>query len=329
MSKKTSQFTIKDKDLAAALEISLERLYEIIEIFDADSHDEWELKENDHFTWLNKHKGTRLFSELGAFAIAKYMDSIEKKTLWGQIKEFITRHKEKIRNAFVRQKVHDNCSSLIVINKHHFLVKRDVVNILCTNYARINKAFEDIRLSDKPMILYEDFDDIENMRYYSLSGIEKLSQNLSKELKSRDRREWCGAVKIEGSKALKQIISAEERKKKDIEAAMYQARRRDKNKCQITGEKPGPANKVELASHHIYSQKHYPHLAASIDNLITLSNDVHKEFHHWNGGFDKPCTIDDLINFVRELYPEQEEASLKLYQIKKKLCYVESQNLAA
>jgi len=50
MPRKTSQFTIKDKDLATALEISLERLYEIIGIFDADSHDEWELKEDDHFT---------------------------------------------------------------------------------------------------------------------------------------------------------------------------------------------------------------------------------------------------------------------------------------
>lgn len=324
MPRKTTQFTIKDKDLAAALEISLERLYEVIDIFDADPHDEWELRENDHFIWLSKNKGTRLFSELGAFAIARYMDFIEKKTLWGKILEFITRHKEKIRNAFVRQKVHDHCSSLTVRNNRHFLSKKDVVDILCTSYARLNKSFEDIRLSGKPMIPYEDFDDIEKVRYYSLSGIERLSQNLSKELKSRDRRDWCGAVEIEGSRALKQIISAEERKKKDIQAAMHQARKRDKNKCQITGEKPGPANKVELASHHIYSQKHYPHLATSLDNLITLTDDVHKEFHHWNGGFDKPCTIDDLIRFMRELYPEQEEASLKLNQIKQKLCYVQS-----
>jgi len=329
MPRKTSQFTIKDKDLATALEISLERLYEIIGIFDADSHDEWELKEDDHFTWLSKNKGTRLFSELGAFAIAQYMDSIEKKTLWDKIVEFITKHKERIRNAFVRQKVLDHCSSLTVRNNRHFLSKRDVVNIFCTSYARINKAFEDIQHSNKPMILHEDFDDIENIRYYSLSGLEKLSRILSQELKSRDRQEWCAAVEIAGSRALKQIISAEERKKKDIQAAMYQARKRDQNKCQITGKRPSPANNVELASHHIFSQKHYPQLATSLDNLITLTDDIHKEFHHWNGGFDKPCTIDELIQFVNELYPEREEISLKLNHLKKQFCYVKKQNLAA
>jgi len=30
---------------------------------------------------------------------------------------------------------------------------------------------------------------------------------------------------------------------------------------------------------------------------MILTEQVHREFHAWNGGFDKPCTIDDLINF--------------------------------
>ncbi|HEY9846046.1 MAG TPA: hypothetical protein V6D03_07600 [Candidatus Caenarcaniphilales bacterium] len=60
-------------------------------------------------------------------------------------------------------------------------------------------------------------------------------------------------------------------------------------------------------------------MATSTDNLITLTEPVHREFHTWNGGVNKPCTIDGLIQFVNELYPEQEEASFKLNQIKKKL----------
>lgn len=35
-------------------------------------------------------------------------------------------------------------------------------------------------------------------------------------------------------------------------------------------------------------------------------------------GVNKPCTVDGLIHFFNELYPEQ-EASFKLNQIKKKL----------
>lgn len=53
--------------------------------------------------------------------------------------------------------------------------------------------------------------------------------------------------------------------------------------------------------------------------MITLAEDVHKDFHSWNGDSKAACTIDDLIRFVNELYPEQEEASYKLNKIKKKL----------
>lgn len=53
--------------------------------------------------------------------------------------------------------------------------------------------------------------------------------------------------------------------------------------------------------------------------MITLAEDVHKEFHNWNRGNKAACTIDDLIRFVNVLYPEQEEASYNLNKIKKKL----------
>ncbi|HEY9697278.1 MAG TPA: HNH endonuclease [Trichocoleus sp.] len=320
MAKNTSQFTIKAEDLAKALEISLDRLYEIVEFFDKDSKDEWDLVENEHFIFLSKNKGTRLFSQIGAFAIAKYMDTIEKKTLLGRLVEFITRHKEKLRNAFVRQRVYENCSSLTHRNSFSFLSRKDVVNILCTSYARLDKAFETIQKSD-PMENGKHFIDIEGKRFYSLSGIEKLSRELSNNLKKPDRREWCKAVHIVGNKTLAQIISAEEQREKRITAAKNTAKKRDKC-CQITGSKPKPSNQVELAAHHIFSKEEYPHLSESLDNLITLTNDVHKEFHHWNGGFDKPCTVDEFIRFVSEQYsdedkcPNLDELLQKLHRVK-------------
>lgn len=217
MSKKTLQFTIREIELAKALEITPEKLDRIIDFFDSDPNDDWELVENDHFVYLKKSWKERLFSQHGAFAIAKYMDAIEKKSLWSQIKEFITRHGEKIRNAFVRQQVQDNCSSLTLRNNRHFLSKKDVVSIFCTSYAKINQAFEEIQRSEKPMIIHEDFDDFEGVRYYSLSGLDVLSRKLSAELKVKDRREWCKAVEVVGSKTLKQIVSAEDQKAKKIQ----------------------------------------------------------------------------------------------------------------
>jgi hypothetical protein len=322
MAKKTSSFTIKAAELAAALEVSLERLDEVIAFFDSDPNDEWELKENDHFIYINKTWKERLFSQQGAFAIAKYMDSIEEKSFWDKLVEFVTKHKAKLRNAFIRQKVLENCSSLTKRNDRHFLSKKDVVNILCTSFTKVNSAFEEIKHSGDPMIICEDFDDIEGVRYYSLSGLSKLCRHLADEgvgLKSIDRREWCAGVKVVGNKTLKLLIDAEEAKKKKIQAAMDAARKRDKNCCQITHQTPTKYNKFNLAVHHIFSRNHYPHLAVSLDNLITMTEQVHQEFHGWNGGFDKACTIDDLIQFINEQYSENDEICIRLSQVKKTL----------
>jgi hypothetical protein len=54
-------------------------------------------------------------------------------------------------------------------------------------------------------------------------------------------------------------------------------------------------------------------------NLITLTQEVHNDFHTWNGGFKKPCTVDNLIQFVSELYPDNYEVMLRLNKVKEML----------
>ena len=132
----------------------------------------------------------------------------KKKSIWKiiKVKEFITKHKEKIRNAFISSKIQENCSSLTVKNHRHFLSKKDIVNILCTSYARLNKAFNDTQQSLNPLKIYEDFDDIDGVRYYSFSGFYKLSKLLAKELIVKNRRAWCGAIEVVGKKTFKMII---------------------------------------------------------------------------------------------------------------------------
>jgi hypothetical protein len=322
MSKKTTGFIVREKELAKALEITPERLDEIINFFDSDPNDEWELRENDHFIFLTEKWQERLFSYHGAFAIAKYMDATEKKTIWQQIIEFVTKHKAKIRNAFVRQKVIENCSSLTTRNNRHFLSKKDIVNILSTSYGRLNKAFEDIQRSDAPMAIGEDFDDIEGERHYALSGLEKFCRVLSTELKNKDRQEWCAAVEFVGKKTLRELISEEEARARRIKSAMTAARKRDQDRCQVTGQKPTKHQKFNLAVHHLFSKEHYPHLAMSPENLITLKEEVHHEFHAWNGGSAKSCNLEDFIRFVNDLYsdeeqyPEREKLMIRLNKIK-------------
>ncbi|MGC1308097.1 MAG: hypothetical protein WA885_12785 [Phormidesmis sp.] len=316
MAQKKSKFTIKEEELADALEIPLNRLDEVIDFFNADPNDEWELKEHDHFVYTNKSWKNRIFSAHGAFAIAKYLDTHEKKSLWDKIYEFVTHHKQKIRNAFVHKKVYENSSSLTSHNGRYFLSKKDTVAILSTSYARLNRSFDDIRRSERPLELFLDFDDIEGKRYYSLSGFYRLSQDLSQTLTSQDRRAWCKAVDIAGKDALTAITATKESRQKRIKKAMGEARKRDKRTCQITQLRPDKHNKFDMASHHIFSSHHYPHLAATVENIITLTGEVHEEFHSWNGGNKNPCTVDDLIQFTCERYASHPEALTRLYEVK-------------
>ncbi|MGG6242455.1 hypothetical protein ACQ4N7_27895 [Nodosilinea sp. AN01ver1] len=316
MAKDTSKFTIKEQDLAAALEISVAKLDKIIEFFESDPDDEWELREGDHYIYVSKKYKERIFAEHGAFAIAKYMDSVEPKSLWDSIVEFITKHKEKLRNAFVRRKIYENSSSLTLRNNRYFISKKDMVNIFCTSYARLNRAFEAIKNSDSPLAKFEDFDDFDGVRYYSLSGFDRFSRELSQSLTVKDRREWCKAVEVVSKKTFKLIIDAETARKNEIEKAKKAAKKRDKETCQITLKKSNKTHKFNAAAHHIYSDKEYPDLAACLDNLITLNEDVHKEFHTWNGGTQIGCTADDLIDFLMERYPDAEKALQRLYKVK-------------
>lgn len=319
MAKKTSGFNIKEAELASALEITCQELGQIIHFFDSDPNDEWDLRENDHFIYINRTLGERLFSEQGAYAIAAYMDARQQKSIWDLFVEFITKHKERIRNAFISRKIQENCGSLVVRNNRHFLSKKDIISILCTSPARLNQAFNDIQKSSNPLIIYEDFDDVDGVRYYSLLGFYKISQRLASELKSKDRRNWCAAIEVVGKKTFKLVIDAQTAQQKKVEAAMDAAKRRDGSRCQITNQKRDRYNKINVIVHHLYSKEHYPHLAACRENLITLAQEVHVEFHGWNGGSKAACTVDDLIRFVTQLYPDNYEVVLKLGQVKQML----------
>jgi hypothetical protein len=248
------------------------------------------------------------------------MDETSSKSIRNRILEFLTKHKEKIRNAFISRKIQENCSSLAIRNNRHFLSKKDVISILCTSSARLNKAFDEIQRSHNSMKIYEDFDDIDNKRYYSLSGFYKISQHLAKVLTVKDRRSWCEAIEIVGKRTFKLIIDEQTAWQNKIDSAMNAAKKRDGDRCQITGLKRDKCNKaINITVHHIYSKEHYPHLAACQDNLITLTQEVHNDFHAWNGGFQKPCTVDQLLQFVNELYPDNYEVILKLNKVKNML----------
>lgn len=315
-----SKFIVREQELADALGITLQKLDNIIAEFDRDPHDQWNLDENVDYIFIDKTWKKRLFSQQGAYAIARYLAAIQDKNIFSKIVEFITHHKKRVRNAFIQKTILENSTSLVRKNNRHFLSRKDTVAIFATSYAKLDRVFIHLKDTDTPLIFEEDFDEIEGKRYYSLSGIDRLGRVLGSELTRKDRREWCESVHVVAKDTFRLLDSQEFARQKRIKQAMEQARNRDNRTCQITGQKPhGKHNPFNLAVHHIYSKEQYPHLEDSTDNLITLKEEVHKEFHQWNEGFQKPCTIDSLIEFVTLLYPDRIEAIVTLQRFKQRL----------
>jgi hypothetical protein len=150
-----------------------------------------------------------------------------------------------------------------------------------------------------------------------------ISKSMSETLTNKSRQEMCKTIAMEFPLAFKEIqenLDDDTKQKIEIEKAKKRAKTRDKNTCQVTGQKPDKDVQFNLAVHHLYSLQKYPHLATLDLNLVTIKEEIHQEFHGNLGGFHQPCTIEDFIEFLHVYYPEHHgNLALKLQKTKKKL----------
>lgn len=330
---KKNPFTIPEKELAKELEITWLRLDEIVDFFDSDPEDEWDLEENEDYIFINKTQKSRKYSAEGALKIAYYLDAHEKRGILYRIKDFITRHGQKLRDALARRVIHQELMEredrIIQVNGRSMIHKQSLRRILGTSGARLNRALDDLRRSDTPLEPEVDFAERELLQgrqklelWFSGSGSVKISRELGDKLTDKSRRKMCLAISKQIQPALKQIEKDSETLKKRIDQAKKKAKTRDKKTCQITCKKTDKYNQMQLAAHHLYCVRDYRHLATSIDNIITIDESIHQEFHlSWMGGNDVSCTVEDFIAFVTERYPDQATQQLlnRLYSLKKTL----------
>jgi ribosomal protein S14 len=203
--------------------------------------------------------------------------------------------------------------------------KQSLRRILETNGAKLNKTVNHLQQrTDKPLELGVDFYEDEKREFwFSESGIVMISKSMSETLTNKSRQEMCKMIAMEFPLAFKEIqehLDDDSKQKIEIEKAKKRAKTRDKNTCQVTGQKPDKYNKFNLAVHHLYSVQKYPHLATLDLNLVTIKEEIHQEFHGNLGGFHQPCTIEDFIEFLHVYYPEHHgNLALKLQKTKKKL----------
>jgi len=312
-------FYIEDTQLGIALD--LEPKIFAVKVNDIASSLNGEIQEFLHFIIRGtiRNQPVRYFSREGAIAIAKYLESRGEITesslrkVFGLIEKYRI---ERIDNS-VRQAIYENSSSLSFSRQVHWLSQEDVIQIFKTSGNRLKQAFRSIQQSDTPMVAGQDFEDRDPTVYFSLSGLEKLSLELSLTLRSEERREYCQRVREVAPPALEFLaLAPSPPSQKEIELAMDLAKRRDNQSCIIMG-KPERYNNFNLIGHHLFNQKNYPFFSADTDNIITISHRIHEDFHRWNGGNDKSCTVDDFIDFIESHYPSKHQAILKLLRRRK------------
>jgi len=328
MPRKKEIFTIREAELIQWLSISHKRLDEIVSFFDADPNDDWDLVEGDDYQFVNKEKKLRNFSPKGAFKIASYIEKNEKRGIIYRFREFFTKHDQKIRRSLARKSIFAELTDSGEIQVYQgvaMIHKQSLRRILETNGSKLNKTVNHLQQrTDKPLELGVDFYEDEKREFwFSESGIVMISKSMSETLTNKSRQEMCKMIAMEFPRAFKEIqehLDDDTKQKIEIEKAKKRAKTRDKNTCQVTGQKPDKDVKFNLAVHHLYSVQKYPHLATLDLNLVTIKEEIHQEFHGNLGGFHQPCTIEDFIEFLHIYYPEhQGNLALKLQKTKKKL----------
>jgi hypothetical protein len=328
MPRKKEIFTIREAELIQWLSISHKRLDEIVSFFDADPNDDWDLVEGDDYQFVNKEKKLRNFSPKGAFKIASYIEKNEKRGIFYKFKEFFTKHDQKIRRSLARKSIFAELTDSGEIQVYQgvaMIHKQSLRRILETNGSKLNKTVNHLQQrTDKPLELGVDFYEDEKREFwFSESGIVMISKSMSETLTNKSRQEMCKTIAMEFPLAFKEIqenLDDDTKQKIEIEKAKKRAKTRDKNTCQVTGQKPDKDVQFNLAVHHLYSLQKYPHLATLDLNLVTIKEEIHQEFHGNLGGFHQPCTIEDFIEFLHVYYPEHHgNLALKLQKTKKKL----------
>jgi hypothetical protein len=325
------KFTISEEELAKALDISHQKLLDIIKFFDSDPDDEWDLVKGKHYIIVKPSLGMRKFSDQGALRIAYYLDAHGDLGFAYRIKNFITQKSNRLKHALAQRIIQEEFSEpqdkIIQVNSRNFIHKQCLRRILETNGHTMNRALEHLSKTD-PLEIDQDyvqqsFSDPKKQKqgeqlWFSGKGCFLVSRQISQTIKDKARRSKCRTISVEIEKALKALDADAQNIAKKITSAKGKAKRRDKKICQVTLAIPDGINKISLTAHHLYSVKGYPHLASVVDNLITIDSIIHQEFHSWMGGFDQPCTVQDFIDFVVERYPEHANETLmqRLYQVK-------------
>jgi len=225
MANSREYFFIREDQILDGLNLEKTQLDSILNTIAKSEEFLWE--ENVHFRYVNKAQKIGEFARVALIVIADYyesqqqLDQAKKVVKW--LENLITQEEKKLIDseiaALAIKVVKNNSTKILVRRNRHWLNYRDVKTILKTTFKRLNKAFEDIARSDLPLIIEEDFEDIEDERYYSYSGLERISRELSQKLTDKYRRLYASRVSEIAPSVIDEKIKLRLPPNKDIERA--------------------------------------------------------------------------------------------------------------
>jgi hypothetical protein len=307
---------ITASELADALDITLNHLVDICDLFDSDPKDDWELTEGTHFEW-GPYKA-RVFSAEGAVEICNYLESNQReRPLLKRWKRWLLKRDQHLKGLMLVKRIQEISEldgQLVFKNGSAFLAPRACRDILSlgTRQDVLNRTFVEIQHSEntdiEPLkIGSEFFEDEQNRRYFNRSGLASISKHLGVRHSQKHRQEWLRVVAEYASPALEAIEKHEADRADRIKTAMDRVRRQARGRCQLTGRRQSIC-KFNLTVHHLFDKNSYPNLADVEVNLIAIGDDIHNHFHQWMGGSSVSCTVEDLERYVEEfsnsLFPD-------------------------
>ncbi len=307
---------ITAKELADALDITQDRLIDICDFFDSDPDDDWELIKGLHYE--REAYGARVFSAEGAVEICNYLENNQKeRPLLKRWTRWLLQRDRRLKGLMVAKHVQEISQlngQIIFRNSTAFLAPRACRDVLGlgTRQDILNRTFTEIQRAEntdiEPLKIDADFfNDEQNVRYLSRSGLASVGKHLGVRLSQRHRQEWVKVVADYAPLALETIEKYEADRDKRIKKAMERIRSQAKGRCQLTDRRKA-VHKFDLEVHHLFDKNAYPHLADMETNLIAIGSDTHTHFHQWMGGTHVTCTVEDLERYVEEfsnsLFPD-------------------------
>ena len=300
---------LTDRETARILGKRITSLYNIVEAFDANPDDEWELVEGEHFEYSGppvpgaNGRRPRRFSEEGIEALARYIEATEKTGVLGWFRERLFHLKQKRKQLLVSRRITQEFieagGTLEIRGDLAFVSRKTTVGILQTNYLGLSNSWNRLRTAgtedgEEALVIEKDFlQGDERQLLISQRGIARVARDMRANSRiTKTRQAWIEAV----GEVVEACFSSEIRYLTEgVDRAIKRAKAAAGHRCEITGKKAEVHRKIDLDGHHLFDRRSRPDLADLPENIVVMLPDLHREFHGWKRG---SCTPQDLLLFI-------------------------------